>query len=73
MISRATPWARAMSVPTSMPSQTSANLAEAERRGSTAHMRAPLPMPWRTWWKKMGCAARALEPQRRMTSVSSIS
>jgi hypothetical protein len=30
-------------------------------------------IPLRTWWKKMGWVSRALDPQRRMTSVSSIS
>src|SRR5436190_2545656 len=30
-------------------------------------------MPFSTWWKKMGCASRALEPQRMITSVSSAS
>jgi hypothetical protein len=35
--------------------------------------RAPLSMPLHRWWKKMGCASRALEPHSTMTSVSSTS
>ena len=73
MISRATPLANAMSEPTSMPSHTSANLADDVRRGSTQNIWAPLSMPFIRWWKKIGWASRAFEPHRTMTSVSSIS
>ena len=45
MISRAIALASAMSLPTSMPSQTSAHSAELVRRGSTAIKRAPLRTP----------------------------
>ena len=30
-------------------------------------------IPFRTWWKKMGCALRALVPHMTMASVVSIS
>ena len=73
MISRAIVFESAMSEPTSRPSQRSAHCAEAVRRGSTTISRAPLCTPLRRWWKKIGCVSRAFEPQRRMTSVSSIS
>jgi hypothetical protein len=73
MISRATVLASAMSVPTSSPAQTSAHFAEEVRRGSTAYSFAPLRMPFRTWWKKIGCVSRAFDPQRRMQFVSSTS
>ncbi len=73
MISRPMALARAMSDPTSIPSQTSAQAAVEVRLGSTAYIRAPLRMPLRTWWKKMGCASRAFEPHMTMRSVSSIS
>ncbi len=51
----------------------SAHCAEEVRRGSTTNSRAPACTPLSRWWKKIGCVSRALEPQRRMTSVSSIS
>ena len=35
------------------------------RRGSTAYIARPLRIPFSTWWKKIGCASRAFEPQRR--------
>src|SRR5690349_20965954 len=73
MISRATVFARAMSVPTSMPSQPSAHWAETVRRGSTTNRRAPLCTAFRTWWKKIGCVSRAFDPHRMMRSVSSTS
>lgn len=73
MISRPIAFASAMSLPTSMPSQTSAHSAELVRRGSTAYSRAPLRTPRRTWWKKIGCVSRALLPQRTIRSVSSTS
>ena len=73
MISRPTALARAMSEPTSRPSQTSAHWAELVLRGSIANRRAPLWMPRSRWWKKIGWVSRAFEPQRRTTSVSSIS
>ena len=71
--SRATVLARAMSVPTSRPSQAPANRAEAVRRGSTTISSAPLRTPASTWWKKIGCVSRALLPHSTMTSVSSTS
>ena len=46
---------------------------EVVRRGSMTKSRAPLCTPLSRWWKKIGCVSRALEPQRRITSVSSIS
>src|SRR5256714_3133451 len=73
MISRPTAFARAMSEPTSRPSQTSAHSAELVLRGSTAYSRAPLRTPRRRWWKKIGCVSRALLPQRTIRSVSSAS
>ena len=73
MISRPIALASAMSVPTSRPSHRSAHSADVVRRGSTAYSRAPLRTPFRRWWKKIGCVSRALLPQRRTTSVSSIS
>jgi hypothetical protein len=66
-------FASEMSLPTSSPSQRSAHSAELVRRGSTATRRAPLRTPFSRWWKKIGCVSRALEPQRRMKSVSSAS
>ncbi len=62
MISRATAWASGMSVPTLSPSQRSAHWAVPVRRGSTANILAPLRMPLRTCWKKIGWALRAAEP-----------
>ena len=62
MISRAIVFESAMSVPTSIPSQRSAKAADSVRRGSTTISRVPFSSPRRTWWKKMGCAARAFEP-----------
>jgi hypothetical protein len=56
-----------------MPSHTSANLADEVRRGSTQYIEAPASTPARRWWKKIGWASRALDPQRTMQSVSSIS
>src|SRR5689334_434485 len=73
MISRAIVLASAMSVPTSSPSQVSAQAAEDGRRGSTATRRAPLWGPLSRWWKKIGCGARAFEPHSRIRSVCSIS
>ena len=73
MISRAIVFERAMSEPTSSPSQRSAHCAEGVRRGSTTKSRAPLRTPLSRWWKKIGCVSRAFEPQSRITSVSSIS
>ncbi len=46
MISRPIAFARAMSDPTSSPSQTSANAAELVRRGSIAYIRAPRFCPF---------------------------
>ena len=54
MISRAMALASAMSVPTCSPSHTSAHWADDVRRGSTAYIRAPLWIPFSTWWKKIG-------------------
>ena len=73
MISRAIVCESAMSEPTSSPSQRSAHAADEVRRGSTTNRRAPAWTPLRRWWKKIGWVSRAFEPQRRMTSVSSIS
>ena len=73
MISWPTALASAMSVPTSMPSHTSANFDDDVRRGSTQNIRAPRSRPFIRWWKKIGWASRALEPHSRITSVSSIS
>ena len=70
MISRAIPFASATSLPTLRPSHASAHCAVVVRRGSMANMRAPLWIAFNTWWKKIGCASRALEPQSRITSVS---
>lgn len=66
-------WASGMSVPTLRPSQLSAHSAVEVRRGSTACIRAPLRMPFSTWWKKIGCAKRALEPHITIRSVCSTS
>ena len=73
IISRASPLARAMSLPTFIPSQTSANFAESVLHGSTAHIRAPFESPFNRWWKKIGWAALAFEPQRTIASASSTS
>ena len=73
MISRATAFARAMSAPTSGPTQRSAHSEVVVRRGATTISRAPLRMPARTWWKKIGCVSRAFEPQSTISSVSSTS
>src|SRR5215207_2348272 len=73
MISRAIAFARAISDPTSSPSQLSAHSADEVRRGSIAYRRAPLWTALRTWWKKIGCVSRALLPQRTIRSVSSAS
>ncbi len=73
MISRAIVFESAMSVPTSIPSQRSPNAADSVRRGSTTTSRAPHSSPRRTWWKKIGWAARAFEPQSTMRSVCSTS
>ena len=70
MISRAIAFASATSLPTLRPSHVSAHCADVVRRGSIAYMRAPLWIAFSTWWKKIGCASRALEPQSRITSVS---
>ena len=48
MTSRPTALARAMSLPTSRPSQTSAHSADEVRRGSIAYRRAPLWTPLST-------------------------
>jgi len=66
-------FARAISLPTSSPSHTSAHSALLVRRGSTVYSRAPSWMPLRRWWKKIGCVSRALLPQRTIRSVSSAS
>src|SRR3954451_6627924 len=73
MISRAIVFESAMSVPTSIPSQRSANDADSVCRGSTTIKQVPFSIPGRTWWKKMGCAARAFDPHIRMRSVCSTS
>ena len=73
MISRAMAFESATSEPTSRPSHRSAHRAEVVRRGSMAYRRAPFRTPFRRWWKMIGCVSRAFEPQRRITSVSSIS
>ena len=70
MISRAIPFESATSLPTLSPSQVSAHSADVVRRGSITYRRAPLWIALRTWWKKIGWASRALEPQSRITSVS---
>ena len=70
MISRAMPFASATSLPTLSPSHVSAHCALVVRRGSTAYMRAPAWIAFSTWWKKIGCASRAFDPQSRITSVS---
>lgn len=72
MISRAMAFASEMSEPTSSPSHTSAHCAELVRRGSMTNSLAPFRTPFSTWWKKIGCVSRALEPHNRMTFVSSI-
>jgi hypothetical protein len=73
MISLAIAFASEMSLPTWMPSQASAHCAVLDRRGSTVYIRAPLRMPFSTWWKKIGCASRAFEPHMTMRSASSAS
>src|SRR5687768_14998078 len=73
MITRPMALASAMSLPTRSPSHVSAHAAVAVRRGSITYMRAPLRTPLSTWWKKIGWASRAFEPQRKITSVFSIS
>ncbi len=73
MISRAIAFARPTSLPTFSPSQASAHCALVVRRGSTANIWAPPWIAFRMWWKKIGWASRALDPQSRITSVSSIS
>ena len=73
MISLAIALASEMSLPTWMPSQASAHWAVDDRRGSIAYILAPLRMPLRTWWKKIGCASRAFEPHMTMRSASSAS
>ncbi len=70
-ISRATAFASAMSVPTSMPSQRSAHCAEAERRGSTTISRAPRLTALSAWWNQIGWASRAFEPQSTIRSAAS--
>ena len=69
----ATPLASEMSWPTSTESQPSAHSAVEVRRGSTTYSFAPRFTALSTWWKKMGCASRALLPHRMITSVSSTS
>ena len=73
MISRAIVFESAMSVPTSSPSHRSPHSADSVRRGSTTISRIPFRIPFRTWWKKIGCAARAFDPQSSMRSVCSAS
>ncbi len=73
MISRAMALDSAMSEPTSIPSHRSAHCAELVRRGSTTTSRAPLRIPFSTWWKKIGCVSRAFDPHSTMRSVFSIS
>ena len=73
MMTRAIAFASEMSLPTSIPSHTSAHSAELVRRGSTAINLAPLRTPRRRWWKKIGWVSRAFEPQRMIRSVSSAS
>jgi hypothetical protein len=73
MISRPTAFASGISVPTSMPSQRSAQRADAVRRGSTTYSFAPLFTAFSTWWKKIGCASRAFEPQRMIRSALRVS
>jgi hypothetical protein len=65
--------ASAMSVPTWSGSHVSAHCADVVRRGSTTNSFAPPWIPFRTWWKKMGCVSRALLPHRKMTSACSAS
>src|SRR5690242_4462263 len=72
-ITCAMPFASATSAPTSTGSQPSAHWALEVRRGSTTYRRAPLRTALSTWWKKIGCVSRALEPQSTTTSVSSTS
>ncbi len=73
MISRPIVLASATSLPTSSASQPSAHCAVDVRRGSTDHIRVPFFSPCRTWWKKIGCVSRALEPHRTIRSASSAS
>ena len=73
MISRPIALASAMSEPTSRQAQSSAHCTELVRRGSTAKSRAPFRRPLSRWWKKIGCVSRAFDPQRRISSVSSVS
>ena len=72
-ISRATAFASGMSVPTSSPSQRSAHCADGVRRGSTTINLAPLLTALSTWWKKIGCASRAFEPQSTIRSAARVS
>src|SRR3990170_3093874 len=72
-ISRAIVFESAMSDPTSIPSHRSAHCAEVVLRGSTTIRRAPFRMPFRTWWKKIGCVSRAFDPHSTMRSVFSTS
>ena len=73
MISRPTAFASGMSVPTSSPSQRSAHCAEGVSRGSTTISRAPPFTAFSTWWKKIGCASRAFEPQSTIRSALRVS
>ena len=41
--------------------------------GRRRSSRAPLRIPFRTWWKKIGCVSRAFDPHSTMRSVFSIS
>ena len=70
MISRADAFASAMSVPTSSPSHRSAHCADAVRRGSTTTSFAPRCTAFSRWWKKIGCASRAFEPQSTIRSAA---
>ncbi len=70
---QATALASAMSEPTFTGTHPSAHSADEVRRGSITYSLAPRFTALSTWWKKIGCVSRALEPQRRMTSVSSTS
>ena len=71
MISRAIAFASGMSLPTSRPTQRSAHSAETVRRGSTTISFAPRCTAFSTWWKKIGCASRAFEPQSTIRSADS--
>ena len=74
MISRATAFASGMSVPTSSPSQRSAHCADGgAARVDDDQLRAACARAFSTWWKKIGCASRAFEPQRTIRSAFRVS